>query len=564
MVYYGMHTSTLRDYQIEAINAIRATWQHTPAAVVALPTGTGKTKIATSMVGSHDPPWLFIAHRDELIEQIYQALPDSIRRSTRCYSGTHDGSWSHRARHAIATVQWLTTGDNLNLITYPLYIPYGTLVIDECHHAVADSYRQVIGALRTRNPAAHMLGLTATVARADGVPLAEVFGEIAYHRPIKWFVDHGHLVPAESYSILCDLDLSNARTSEVTGDFIWSDDLLRAVDASNWLEVVSDAWLERALDLKTIAFFPSIRHSQEFATFMQERGIQVVHVDGETPPDERRRINADYAAGRIQMLCNVGIYNEGYDEPTTGCILMARPTKSQLFYIQCVGRALRPSTGKERALILDFASNDHSLVQLADLDGDFSLRRLRDNLHSLPGWGTAFYDAVFLSLVERRAILHFAVGNAYARAVELLRHPKLAWACFDDCAILDVSDDHTLFVLSPARARQIHGALRPRLRTYMDAGLYVVLVVNPKEIKIVGVGTPDDIVEIASDYAEAVARKLADGRARWRREPPSDKQMWYATTKLNLDPARLVGLNRGDLSAIISYVHTCQRLGVTI
>ena len=564
----------LRDYQVEAIEAIQQSWQAHRSIVVVLPTGVGKTAIATALLNSGGR-WLFIAHRDEIVQQIAEAMARQMRPARRerfgysyrdiaagtprdCGIAMYTGrTLSISPGHAVATVQWLAA----NLERFFRSSGYTHLVIDEAHHAVAPIYRRVIEAFLQSAPDGRILGLTATARRADGIPLASVFEEIAFHRNIKWFVDRGYLVPAEAYRVECDIDLSRTRTSAYTGDFLIDHEFIAAMNASNWLQVVPDTWMDLARDRKTIAFCASIEHSKQLVEALRSRGIHAEHLDGYTPTDERRRLLDAYHAGEIRVLSNVAVLTEGFDDPTTECVVMARPTKSQLFYIQCIGRALRTAEGKSSALVLDFGANDHSLVQLADLDPDHDLRRIRGELHGTGWYGTAFYDDVLLSLAQRRAILYFTAANAYTRAMELLRHPRLAWACFDDCALLDVSDKTLLFVLSPARAAQVHGAMRLRLRPYAEAGLYTVLSIA-NEPRIVGTGTADDIVEIASDYAEALATKLADGRARWRMAPASSRQIGILRQRYGVDPMRLSGLNRGEVSSIISYMRACEALGI--
>jgi len=292
-------------------------------------------------------------------------------------------------------------------------------------------------------------------------------------------------------------------------------------------------------------------------------GVAAVHLDGETPNDERRRILEDHKNGRINVICNVSVLTEGYDDPSVECIVIARPTKSQLLYIQCVGRGLRPGEGKSKLLVLDFASHNHSLAQLADLDGELNLERLKSEIKPIPGWSQVFVDAVLMSLSQRRAILHFTAGNAYTKAIELLKHPNLAWGIFGDCAILSTSDSEVLFIMSPQKAMSSASDVRGRLISYAKDGYHLVLSVPLKkgEVKIVGTGYPDDIVEMASGYAEGVAKKLADGTARWRHDPASFQQM-NLLHQLGVETAVLEGINKGEAASIISYVKACNRLGV--
>lgn len=541
-----------RSYQTEAVDATLAAWARGERTVVALPTGVGKTVIASRILARLEADGArhvrFVVHRDQLARQ---AL-----RQFRAF-GLGAGAQTGKLRAApdaavqVVTIQWLLR----HLDTLPPALD--AFIIDEAHHATALSYRDALTAAKP----ARVLGLTATVLRADGAALGQVFDSIAYHQPIRWFVDAGYLVPVSSYAVTCDMDFSAARVSRETGDFIFNDPLLSALEASNWKQVITSAWLEHARGRKTIAFCASIDHSRQLAAAFQALGVSAVHLDHHATVKERKAALDAFRAGETRVLCNVGLFTEGYDEPGIECVLMARPTQSQLFYIQCVGRALRPAPGKTAALVLDFASNTHSLVQFADLDTDRRAQELRDALPVMPGWTSAFFNQVFLSLAQRRAILHFSAGNAYLRALELLHNPHLGWTCFGDCALLDVRENATLLVVSPGRAR---GCWRQRelLRPYADAGVYALLALEQGRVSGVASGTADEIVEVASAIAERLATRMADGTARWRRDAISRAQ-WGFLTRAGLAREALVGLNKGQASALISYVKACQLLGMS-
>jgi superfamily II DNA or RNA helicase len=96
--------------------------------------------------------------------------------------------------------------------------------------------------------------------------------------------------------------------------------------------------------------------------------------EGTTDKVVRDRILGDFRAGRLQIVCNCQVLTEGFDAPGTSCVLMCRPTKSDSFYIQCMGRGLRPANGaatpSEDCVILDFMPEDtRNIVMAGDVLG---------------------------------------------------------------------------------------------------------------------------------------------------------------------------------------------------
>lgn len=352
----------LRDYQVDTIEKIHARLGEHGSTLAVMGTGVGKTATALSYARSLGLPTLWIAHREELIDQ-------AARAATTWWPEASTGvvMAARNEVHAdlvVASVQTIAKPKRLARLPR-----FGLIVIDEVHRARAQSYEQVIEALGAGQPGGPtLLGLTATPDRSDGRGLGELFASVAVNLDVIWAIKHGHLCNVRAKSIDLGIDLSKVKSRG--GDFVESDleREMRAVDSTT--QIVT-AWLEHGENRKTVAMLPTVSMAQELADAFNDAGVPAAAVWGDMAKDDRRRTLAAHQAGRLKMLTSVGVLIEGYDDPTIEAVLIARPTKSRLLYTQAAGRALRTSPGKESALIIDLvgAAQIHSLVSARDLLG---------------------------------------------------------------------------------------------------------------------------------------------------------------------------------------------------
>lgn len=348
----------LRPYQQQARDRIHAEWDagHTRTLLV-LPTGTGKTivfaSVAADQVRAGDRV-LILAHRGELLEQ----AADKLQRSTGLVSAVEKAestcldSWF---RVVVGSVQTLQRTARLERFPQDYF---GTIIIDEAHHAITDGYRRILDYFS----GAKVLGVTATPDRGDMRNLGEVFDSLAFEYKLTDAIKEGYLCKIMAQTIPLQLDITSVTMSG--GDYAVGD-LGTALDP--YLEQIAAEMARRCKSRKTVVFLPLIKTSQKFRGLLNTYGFRAAEVNGQS--EDRREVLADFDAGKYNVLCNSMLLTEGWDCPSVNCVVVLRPTKVRSLYSQMVGRGTRLSPGKTDLLLLDFLwmTDRHELCRPADL-----------------------------------------------------------------------------------------------------------------------------------------------------------------------------------------------------
>ena len=348
----------LRPYQQQARDRIHAEWDagHTRTLLV-LPTGTGKTivfvSVAADQVRAGDRV-LILAHRGELLEQ----AADKLQRSTGLVSAVEKAestcldSWF---RVVVGSVQTLQRTARLERFPQDYF---GTIIIDEAHHAITDGYRRILDYFS----GAKVLGVTATPDRGDMRNLGEVFDSLAFEYKLTDAIKEGYLCKIMAQTIPLQLDITSVTMSG--GDYAVGD-LGTALDP--YLEQIAAEMARRCKSRKTVVFLPLIKTSQKFRDLLNTYGFRAAEVNGQS--EDRREVLADFDAGKYNVLCNSMLLTEGWDCPSVDCVVVLRPTKVRSLYSQMVGRGTRLSPGKTDLLLLDFLwmTDKHELCRPADL-----------------------------------------------------------------------------------------------------------------------------------------------------------------------------------------------------
>lgn len=386
-----------RDYQAEAARCVLEEWKDNTSTVVVMPTGSGKTVLFAEIIRRSLPlKTMVIAHREELIWQ----ARDKIQRICGVDAGVEMGDLRAAAPQTdlfgndtssvvIATVQTLNSraGDRKRMSKFNPN-DFAQLIIDECHHATADTYQNVTHYFK-QNPKLKILGVTATPDRADEEALGQVFDSVAFDYEISDAIHDGWLVkPNQTMITINGLDYSAVRTT--AGDLNGAD-LAQVMEAESNLHGVAGAMIQIMGDRRTLVFTVSVAQAEVLSEIFNryKQGCST-WVCGETNKDKRREIVKDFAAGKYQVVVNCDCFTEGFDDPGVQVIGMAKPTKSRSKYAQMIGRAMRPLPGtidhiepselRRRAIaesgkpfceIVDFVGNSgkHKLVTCVDILG---------------------------------------------------------------------------------------------------------------------------------------------------------------------------------------------------
>lgn len=351
-------TQSLRPYQQKARDRIHAEWEAgRTRTLLVLPTGTGKTivfaSVAADQVRAGDRV-LILAHRGELLEQ----AADKLQRSTGLISAVEKAdatclnTWF---RVVVGSVQTLQRTARLERFPRDYF---GTIIIDEAHHAITDRYRRILDYFDH----AKVLGVTATPDRGDMRNLGEVFDSLAFEYKLTDAIKEGYLCRIMAQTIPLKLDISTVGFT--SGDYSLGQ-LGTALDP--YLEQIAAEMAQRCKGRKTVVFLPLIKTSQKFRDLLNAHGFRAAEVNGQSA--DRREVLADFDAGKYNVLCNSMLLTEGWDCPSVDCVVVLRPTKVRSLYSQMVGRGTRLSPGKTDLLLLDFLwmTDKHELCRPADL-----------------------------------------------------------------------------------------------------------------------------------------------------------------------------------------------------
>ena len=338
-------------------------------------TGFGKTialsaVVARSIEGS-DAKACILAHRDELTSQNRTKFVRAAPKITTSVIDAGTKDWAGQATFAM--VPTLTRPGNLAGMP-----ALDLLVIDEAHHAVADSYRRIIDHARSANPDCQIFGVTATPNRGDRKGLREIFDNVGDQVRLGELIASGHLVPPRTFIIDVGVQDELRAVRKTLSDF----DMNEVAGIMNRAPVTKEVirhWREKACDRPTVVFCSTVAHAENVAAAFNDADIAAAVIHGDLDGATRRRILAAYASGEIRVIVNVAVLTEGWDHPPTSCVVLLRPSSYKSTMIQMIGRGLRtvdpeeyPGVVKTDCIVLDFGTSSlthGTLEQDVDLDG---------------------------------------------------------------------------------------------------------------------------------------------------------------------------------------------------
>lgn len=336
----------LRPYQTEAVNKIVERWGEWRKELLVLPTGCGKTVVFNTVAHERPGNVLILAHRDELIEQARDKYFKMF------------GETAGKIKASERDLQRVTVGSVQTMMRHDYTGQFGTVIVDEAHHTISDSYMKVLDQF----PEAKVLGVTATPDRGDKKSLARYYDGIAYEYGLKQAVSDGYLCNITARTVPLEIDMSNVKIS--LGDF-QVDSVAETLEP--YLPKIAEAIQEYASARKTVIFCPLISVAQELAGMIP--GAR--EVNGQSQ-DRKEVLEWFDHAGPGSVLCNAMLLTEGWDCPSVDCVVVLRPTKIRSLYAQMIGRGTRLSPGKDNLLILDFLwlCKKHNLCKPANLVSD--------------------------------------------------------------------------------------------------------------------------------------------------------------------------------------------------
>ena len=343
----------LRPYQREYKDNVYDAWQESHSVMLQMPTGTGKTRTFVSVMDDIHQygveerrayKILVLVHRKELVDQIYDEL--TLKYHKAC-GVIMSGEREHKKLpFQIASVQSLT-----HRLGKWEDKQFDFIIIDEAHHTTAQTYQQIIKTF----PNARILGVTATPCRLNGEGFTGTFEKLILSFPVKWFIDNGYLSDCDYYSVpkhsFIQREIDNIKKFS-NGDYA-EQEMERVCDNDRIRAQVVETYQKYAIGKKGIVYCINKQHCKNLCEKFLSQGIITVALDCDTPPNMREEYIEEFKAGKIQIICNVNLFTEGFDCPDIEFVQLARPTKSLSLYLQQVGRALRTYEGKKKALILD-------------------------------------------------------------------------------------------------------------------------------------------------------------------------------------------------------------------
>lgn len=336
----------LRDYQSGLIDKTRnSILDGNKKVIIVLPTGGGKTFIMAEIAKrsvDNGHKVLALMHRRQLVQQMQDRFRDYGLESGIIMSGEETDLDKNIQ---IGTIQTYHRRLQLYDTANPFFIDASIVFVDEAHRSLSRTYKEALGTYQDKI----VIGVTATPCLSSGVGMGRYYNSLINGVDVQELVDNGYLVPGRYYAP-SKPDLDKIRT--IAGDY----DKKELGKRMNQVKLVGDVyenWAKLAGGLQTIVFAVNVKHSRALCEEFQRHNVDAEHLDAHSSEERREEVLNNLMRGETQVVCNVGLYTEGFDYPGAGCIIVARPTKSMGLWRQMVGRGLRPYPDKKECVVID-------------------------------------------------------------------------------------------------------------------------------------------------------------------------------------------------------------------
>ncbi|WP_412057310.1 DEAD/DEAH box helicase [Bartonella sp. DGB2] len=533
----------LRPRQKELVSkTVEALYTHGNTLAVA-PTGAGKTIMLSAVLGRMFERDIckacVLAHRDELTfqnESKFKRVNPGL--STSIFNA-NEKSWNGDV--AFAMVQTLARENNLNAMP-----AFDALVIDEAHHARADSYMRVIEAAKQRNSNLKLLGMTATPNRGDKKGLRPIFSNVADQITVKELISSGHLVPPRTFvmNVGVQEELSKVRKTALDYDMGAVADILNTRPIN---EAVVQHWREKAATRQTVVFCSTVEHARDVTTCFRNAGVAASMIWGDMSEQERSQTLDAYSKGDLQVIVNVAMLTEGWDHPPTSCIVLLRPSSYKSTMIQMIGRGLRtidpaefPGIVKKDCIVLDFGTStlmhgsleDEARLDGQDGGGEQPYKTCPDCSAQVP---LASKECSLCGYIweSQEKVQTTQIDQFQMSEIDLLKRSSFLWC--------DLRGDDQYFI---ATGFEAWGGV-----FYRDGVWYAVGGRKNHPVQLLAVGERRVCFAAADDWINTFETESAAHKTKsWLHQPASEKQ-------LNLLPAQYrndFSLTRYKASALIT------------
>lgn len=581
IVSEGKTSPRFRDYQEEGLSAVDlAVKSGCRKPLVAQATGTGKTVLFSNLPRLGFTRILVVAHREELLDQAAEKLRHwnpglrvDVDQAERVAALAHNLFDEPDAFAVCASVQTIGRKGSNRLTRYPKDY-FDAIVIDEAHHATAASYRSLIEHFHAGEPGGPLLfGTTATPFRADGSDLSKVFERVVYALELPEAIQRGILVDVRAVSTATSTSLEAVGA---TREDFKAGELEDAINTKERNGQIVKTYLELGAGRKCMVFASGVAHSKDLTEAFCAAGVAAEHVDGTTDKVEiRPAIRARFKSGETRVLVNMGVFTEGFDEPSIGMIILARPTKSGILYMQCLGRGTRtwcpngheqyptPCTcpdRKDHLLVVDVfdiagqhadklvsAASIFGLPPKLDLHGE-SAMKARKKVKELEQLGLSLDE-----ISTARSFADLEKLEVRYREINLFWSPKPTPVVAGISRLTWISQGDNVISL---RAGDFHAWIRTDL-----LGRAKLVLTQRKDVPEAP-GAKSSVMVLGDEYANLedaihaaelklnaeAPRAFIDPNARWRKDAASEKQI--ATLKKYRVPFA-PGLTKGEAGILL-------------
>lgn len=533
-------------------NCVNALHEHGNTLGVA-PTGAGKTIMLSGVVGELLKRGVdkacVLAHRDELTEQNNAKF---LRVNPNIYTSVYDSkvkSWDGDVTFAM--VQTLSRQKAVDEMP-----PLDLIVVDEAHHAAADSYQRIINRAYEANPNLMLFGVTATPNRGDKKALRPIFSNVGDQISIAELINSGHLVKPRTFVIDVEGTQEQLQSVRKTVDDFDMREVESIMNKAPINQAVVDHWRHHAGDRKTVVFCSTVAHAASIQASFEANGIETAFVHGELSTKDRQHQLETFTKGSAKVIVNVAVLTEGWDYPPTSCVILLRPSSYKSTMIQMVGRGLRtvdpaefPGIAKTDCIVLDFGTSSlihGSLEQGVDLDPHKGSKKTAikvcpecegfvpeaANECMLCGYSFAVEEEEAEAIED--AAQNEALEGFVMTEIDLFAQSSFLW--------VDPLDDHSALIATGFKAWA--GVF------FLDDNWYAVGASQSDRPHLLSIGERLVCLASANDWlnnneSDASAHKSK----RWLEQPPTDKQLDILPDKYRMD----YSLTRYKASVLITF-----------